>query len=414
MEGLLERLNNRKERGDEMKFSNGMWHAKEGYQVNFPQQAYEIEKNENELIMYGPFLKVERRGNTLNNGVLKMKLASPKEDIISVQITHYEEEEKLPRFELFKEETPVIISEEATSFCLKSGNLKAEVGKGNLWGIEFSYEDKVLTKTSGKSMAYILNEENEPFMREQLSLDVGENIYGLGERFTAFIKNGQAVDMWNADGGTDSEQTYKNIPFYISSKGYGVFVNHPEKVSFEVGSESVTKSQFSVPGEMLEYYIIGGETFKDILKNYASLTGKPSLPPAWSFGLWLTTSFTTDYDEETVMSFIDGMIERGIPLSAFHFDCFWMKEFEWCNFKWDERVFKDPKGLLERIHDKGIQVCVWINPYIGQKSPLYKEGKDNGYFVKTGDGAVWQWDMWQARMALVDFTNPQAVKWYKK
>ncbi|MDE1455783.1 glycoside hydrolase family 31 protein, partial [Bacillus paralicheniformis] len=82
---------------------------------------------------------------------------------------------------------------------------------------------------------------------------------------------------------------------------------------------------------------------KDVLKRYASLTGKPALPPAWSFGLWLSTSFTTDYSEETVTRFIDGMTERGIPLSVFHFDCFWMKEFEWCNFEWDERYFKQPE-----------------------------------------------------------------------
>ena len=97
------------------------------------------------------------------------------------------------------------------------------------------------------------------------------------------------------------------------------------------------------------------------------MTGKPSLPPQWTFGLWLSTSFTTNYDEETVMSFIDGMEERGIPLQVFHFDCFWMKEFHWSDFVWDSRVFPDPNGLLKRIKDKGLKVCVWINSYIGQE-----------------------------------------------
>lgn len=138
----------------------------------------------------------------------------------------------------------------------------------------------------------------------------------------------------------------------MTNKGYGVFVNHPEMVSFEVASEKVNRVQFSVPGEYLDYFIINGPGVKDVLRKYTDLTGKPALPPAWSFGLWLTTSFTTNYDEETVNSFIDGMAERDLPLHVFHFDCFWMKEFHWTNFKWDERVFPDPRGMLQRLKEK--------------------------------------------------------------
>ena len=249
-------------------------------------------------------------------------------------------------------------------------------------------------------------------MREQLRLGAGELVYGLGEKFTAFVKNGQTVDVWNEDGGTSTEQSYKNVPFYITNKGYGVFVNHPEKVSFEVASENVNKVQFSVPGECLDYFIIGGESMKDVVKNYTTLTGKPALPPAWSFGLWLTTSFTTNYDEKTVTSFVDGMAQRDIPLRVFHFDCFWMKDFNWCNFEWDDEVFPDPVGMLKRLKEKGLNICVWINPYIGQESKLFEEGKKYGYLVKKPNGSVWQWDMWQPAMALVDFTNPKACEWY--
>ena len=134
---------------------------------------------------------------------------------------------------------------------------------------------------------------------------------------------------------------------------------------------------------------------------------------ASKFGLWLSTSFTTNYDEKTVMSFIDGMEERGIPLQVFHFDCFWMKDFHWSDFVWDSRVFPDPKGMLSRIKEKGLKVCVWINSYIAQESCLFAEGMEKGYFVKRKNGDVWQWDMWQPGMALVDFTNPAACKWFQ-
>ena len=149
----------------------------------------------------------------------------------------------------------------------------------------------------------------------------------MGERFTPLVKNGQSVPIWNEDGGTSTEQSYKNIPFYLSNRGYGVFVNHPERVEFEVATEQVSKVGFSVEGESLDYFFFNGPSMKEVLERYTDLTGKPTLPPQWSFGLWLSTSFTTDYDEKTVMSFIDGMRERGIPLSVFHFDCCWMKEF---------------------------------------------------------------------------------------
>jgi alpha-D-xyloside xylohydrolase len=243
-------------------------------------------------------------------------------------------------------------------------------------------------------------------------MSVGELIYGLGERFTPFVKNGQTVDIWNEDGGTSTDQSYKNIPFYISNKGYGVFVNHTEKVSFEVGSEMVKKVQFSVAGESLDYFLINGPSMKEVLMRYTDITGKPTLPPAWTFGLWLSTSFTTKYDEATVTSFVDGMLERGIPLKVFHFDCFWMKDFHWCDFLWDSRVFPDPAGMIKRLKAKGLKICVWINSYIGQESSLFEEGVKNGYFVKRPNGDVWQWDMWQPAMAIVDFTNPLARIWF--
>jgi alpha-D-xyloside xylohydrolase len=149
-----------------------------------------------------------------------------------------------------------------------------------------------------------------------------------------------------------------------------------------------------------------------VLERYTALTGRPALPPAWSFGLWLTTSFTTDYDEETVTSFIQGMADRNIPLHVFHFDCFWMKEFHWCNFEWDARCFPDPAGMLRRLKERGLRICVWINPYIAQRSALFDEGMQHGYLVKKPNGDVWQWDRWQAGMGLVDFTNPDACRWF--
>lgn len=199
----------------------------------------------------------------------------------------------------------------------------------------------------------------------------------------------------------------------MSNRGYGVFVNNCGKVSLEVGSERTNIVQFSVPGESLEYCVIDGPTPKDVIQRYTDLTGKPALPPQWSFGLWLSTSFTTNYDEKTVNEFIDGMIERDIPLGVFHYDCFWMKGLQWCDFEWDPEVFPDPRAMIKRLHDRGLKVCIWINPYIAQASKLFKEAVTNDYLLKKPNGDVWQTDLWQPGMGIVDFTNPAATAWYQ-
>ncbi|ANW98578.1 alpha-xylosidase [Thermoclostridium stercorarium subsp. thermolacticum DSM 2910] len=399
-----------------MKFSDGYWKLKDGISLFTPVDIRDIKFSDNKLTVYAATKVIRHRGDTLNLPVITVEYSSPLPDIIGVKIYHHKgKKTKGPEFELRKQpDTPVDVKIANDEAILTSGKLSVKVKKGTQWRADFFYGDRYLTGSSGRSAGYIKTSEGLTYVREQLNLGIGECVYGLGERFTHFVKNGQTVDIWNEDGGTSSEQAYKNIPFYITNRGYGVFVNHPERVSYEIGSEVVTKVQFSVPGEYLEYFIIGGETLKDVLKNYTALTGRPHLPPAWSFGLWLSTSFTTDYDEKTVLGFINGMFERDIPVSVFHFDCFWMKEFQWCDFTWDKDVFPDPESMLQKLKAKGLKICVWINPYIAQKSYLFDEGMEKGYLLKNKNGDVWQWDMWQAGMALIDFTNPDACKWYQE
>jgi len=250
------------------------------------------------------------------------------------------------------------------------------------------------------------------FVREQLDLGVHDHVFGLGERFGPLAKNGQSIDIWNADGGTSTEQFYKNVPFYVTDAGYGVFVNHPGRVSFEVAAEAVSRTQFSVEGHSLQYFLIYGPTPKEILRRYAVLTGHPARLPSWSYGVWLSTSFTTSYDEQTVVRFVDGMAERGPPLSVFHFDAFWMKELHWCDFEWNPDTFPDPAGMLSRLKARGLRISIWINPYISQLSKLFQDAKSRGFLLKRPSGEVWQWDKWQPGLAVVDFTNPKACEWY--
>lgn len=395
-----------------MKFTDGNWLIREGYEIHYPHMVFDMDVTDESLTLYTPCRDIVHRGMTLNCPQLTIKLTVPKENVIRLQTWHHTGGVKrTPAFDVADEKlTSTYVSEE-NELIFGNGDVKVKIQK-RPFHMTFYYKNDMMTEMDAKSFAWIEGPENTNYMRGQHRLSVGEYLYGLGERFTTYVKNGQSVDIWNKDGGTSSEQAYKNIPFYLSNRGYGIFVNHPEEVNYELGSEYTSKSQFSIKGEYLDYYVIIGPEPKGVVSRYTELTGKPALPPAWSFGLWLSTSFTTDYNEETVNRFVDGMIERDIPLSVFHFDCFWMKGFEWSNFIWDQYNFPDPEGMLRRLKEKGLKICVWINPYIAQQSPLFEEGAKNGYLLKKEDGSIWQWDLWQAGMGIVDFTNPKACEWY--
>ncbi|MFN2138661.1 MAG: alpha-xylosidase, partial [Candidatus Promineifilaceae bacterium] len=396
-----------------MKFTDGYWQYRPGVTPHFPVHVYDVAVEPGALLVYGTTRRLIQRGDVLNIGLLTVRFSSPAPDVIEVQMSHHKGvRPSTPAFQLYEQQVPQLsIKNEETFASLTSGGLTVRVDKGEDWLVEYMNDAKVLTRSGWRGMGYVDTPDGR-YVHEQLNLSVGEYVYGLGERFTPFVKNGQVVDLWHEDGGTSSEQAYKNVPFYLSNRGYGVFINHPERVSLEVGSEKVERVQFSVPGESLNYFIINGPTPRDVLSRYTALTGRPALPPAWSFGLWLSTSFTTNYDEETVTRFVQGMADRDLPLHVFHFDCFWMKEFHWTNLEWDERVFPDPEGMLRRLKARGLHICVWINPYIAQRSALFDEGMANDYLVLKPNGDVWQWDRWQAGMGLVDFTNPEACRWF--
>ena len=262
------------------------------------------------MTILAPTTRILQRGDTLGGINLTIEVTSPIPEVLRVKTSHHLGVcKKGPEFELehVKEGAVLSVDEDDKAIRVTSGSLSLVVEKEN-FSMTFERNGEVISKSTGRDLAYMKTDwkgyaydkgSADAYMREQLSLSVGEQVYGLGERFTAFNKNGQSVDIWNEDGGTSTYQSYKNVPFYLTNRGYGVFVNHPEKVSFEVGTEQVSKVAFSVPGESLDYFFINGPTMKEVLEHYTDLTGKPALPPQWTFGLWLSTSFTTNYDEET-------------------------------------------------------------------------------------------------------------------
>jgi len=254
---------------------------------------------------------------------------------------------------------------------------------------------------------------------ETLLLDPEDHFYGGGERFTRLDLVGRTVRIWNRNPyGARSELAYKNLPVLVGSRGYGLFVDVPTAVSFRLGSGSNRAYSVEAAGEELDYYLIAG-TPKEILTAYTALTGRPSVPPEWAFGLWASTAFVP-FTETSVLEQARRLRAEGIPCDVVNLDCFWQRPQMWCDFEWDKTRFPDPARLLAQLRREGFHACLWINPYVSIQSALYREGAARGYFLGRPDGSVYHSLVWNQRSergmglcAIVDFTNPEGARWYR-
>ncbi len=411
-----------------MKFTEGYWLRKESVQASYASQAYTVEEIPNGMRIVAPERPIRSRADALDLTALVVEFVSAGHNDIAVTATHYQGYDNWePRYDLDWNPDPVTVEITDEEAVMTAGDITVRVRRSDFY-YRFEAGGRLLTSSGFRNLAYMrtkkrpmsyrpgphyLTMEYEPYMVSELSLKPGETIYGFGERFTPFVKNGQTVTMWNEDGGTASEVSYKNVPLYVSSEHYAVFADHTGPVSFEVGTEKVEYVGMSIPGEEIRYHLIYGATPAELMDNYTALTGRPALPPAWSFGLWLSTSFKPEYDEETTGKLIAGMQDRKIPMRVFHFDCYWMKALHWCDFEWDDAVFSDVEGMLARYHEKGLKICCWVNPYVGQNNDFFRDGLANGYFLQRADGrGIKQVDNWQPGLAVLDVTNPEACAWY--
>ncbi|OCK73906.1 glycoside hydrolase family 31 protein [Lepidopterella palustris CBS 459.81] len=419
-----------------MKFRDGMWLVAEGKTVQYAEDIYAVTEREDgkALNLLCPTRKVYSRGDTLNLSTLNIEIEAQFDGVISLEVCHFSGSlRRGPNFDLYPDGRPAcdaLIGKSSKGTTIASGALSVTVHPNqHTFDIRFHATDgsKELTSLLSRSVGLAYSpaigspkqvediSNLKHYIFTQTELGVGETIHGLGERFGAFNRIGQNIEVWNEDGGTSSEQAYKNISFWMSSRGYGVFIDTPEKIDLEIGSERCCRLQTAVESQRLKWYIIYGPTPKEVLTKYCILTGKPGKVPAWSFGLWLSTSFTTNYDEKTVTYFLEEMRARDIPVEVFHYDCFWLRAFHWCDFVFDSTYFPDPTGQMSRLKSANLtnKVSVWTNPYVGQASPVFKYAAEKGYLLKRMNGDVWQWDLWQTGMGLVDFTNPAAVKWFE-
>ncbi|WP_203924393.1 TIM-barrel domain-containing protein [Rugosimonospora africana] len=250
---------------------------------------------------------------------------------------------------------------------------------------------------------------------ESFAAAADEHFVGLGEKFTGFDKRGQRVVMWNYDAfGAESERSYKNVPFYLSSRGYGVLVDSGTATEFDICHSTHSSLQIVVPDDLIDYYVLAGPTPARVLARFDRLTGAPTLPPKWAFGTWISSGFFVD-TQEAVLARARRIRASAIPCDVLHLDCYWQTEGHWSDLRWDAERFPDPAGMLATLAESGFRVCLWINPYISQFSPDFADAAERGYFLRRADGSVYIADVWHGShpaSGIVDFTNPAASAWY--
>lgn len=251
---------------------------------------------------------------------------------------------------------------------------------------------------------------------ESFAAPADEAFTGFGESFTPLDKRGQRPVMWNFDAfGAESQRAYKNVPFYLSSRGYGVLVDSGTPVEFDVCQSTHSTVQIVVPDDLIDYYVIAGPTPPEVLDRFDLLTCRPALPPKWAFGTWISSGFFVD-TQERVMARARRIRERGIPCDVLHLDTYWQTDGHWSDLRWDAANFPDPEGMLAELDGMGFKVCLWMNPYISHLSPAFPQAAQEGYFLKKADGEVYVADCWHGSYppcGIVDFTDPAAVEWFQ-
>jgi alpha-D-xyloside xylohydrolase len=243
-----------------------------------------------------------------------------------------------------------------------------------------------------------------------------ERFVGFGEKFTPLDKRGQRPLMWNFDAfGGESDRSHKNVPFYLSDRGYGVLVDSGLPVQFDVCASTHSSVQLLVPDDLLDYYVLAGPTPTEVLDRFDALTGRPYLPPRWAFGSWISSGFYPD-TQQRVLERARLIRDRDIPCDVLHLDCYWQVAGRWSELRWDDEAFPDPAGMLKTLAGQGFRVCLWMNPYLMTDSPLYPEAAEAGYFLRHPDGGPYVADVWHGSYpasAIVDLTNPAAVRWFE-
>ncbi len=337
---------------------------------------------------------------------------------------------------------PVDFSEDDTALCVEGDGLSLRIDKNPFCVYFVDARGRAVlrenpTDIDGLGRPFVLPlgfvAGEKPLMTESFHLRQDEHLFGLGEKFTPLDKTGQRIISWTQDAfGSTSERSHKNIPFLMSTRGYGLLLDTGARITWELGTVSSQSYTMAIEGTTLDAYIIDGATPAQILERYTALTGRSPVPPRWSFGLWLSGAGVRR-DQAKIEEMVEQIEQLEVPVDVIHVDTWWMKWRHYANFRFDPDAFPNVQTMIDSLHDKGLHLSVWEQPYISIESDLFEFGKARGFFLKKLDGSIYVIDYglslaprpdgtvrvatpetsWNARVAIIDLSNADALAWYK-
>ena len=245
-------------------------------------------------------------------------------------------------------------------------------------------------------------------------LGYDEHIYGFGESYGRLDKRETNQNLWIQEGFSNaSPATYKRAPFYVSTRGYGLFVNTSNAIRYRVGDlEHTALSAIVDDTNLFDCYVIYGPTLQEILPRYTAVTGQPAVPPKWSFGLWMARiSYSTQKQVEKVAA---DLRQHKIPCDVIHIDTDWYENDWECDLKFSKSKFPTPSDLTARLREDGFRISLWQWPNMVLTSSMYKEGAANGYLVKKKNGQPYHFTGFAPDAGLIDYSNRETVEWVKE
>lgn len=378
---------------------NGTWPVKL-QMLDFPDPAYDND----------PALK------------LQVRLISPRTVRVTMLTTPVEMKEDDNDDPMFVsapkcDNTGWSVKESADAISYKSEFGEIEIKKYP-WRLVIKDKDgKVLTQTrhiadNDSSQVKLLpfnfikrGQDNSRSVNPVFTLAPGEKIFGCGESFTSLNKVGQKVHLTVTDPqGPETDQMYKPVPFFMSNRGYGVFMHTSAPATCDFGSSYIGADRIFMKDEKMDFFFFIGEP-KEILDEYTNITGKSPMLPLWSFGTWM--SRISYFTQDEGLDIAKQLRANKIPADVIHFDTGWFGVDWQCDYEFSKDRFADPVAMLKTLKDKNFHTCLWQLPYFTPKNALFSEIIEKGLNVRNDAGGMPYED------AVLDFSNPEAVKWYQ-
>ncbi|WP_370174344.1 glycoside hydrolase family 31 protein [Leeuwenhoekiella palythoae] len=282
-------------------------------------------------------------------------------------------------------------------------------------GITLSSHDHFFpSRIDAMPLAFISKNGNPSSATFSIESGADEKFVGTGERFAKLDLSGRTLQLKNQDGqGVNNKRTYKNVPFYLSSRLYGLFLHTSAYCKFSLADFSTRSVQIMAEKPEIDMFLIGGDSPEQILNGYKKITGYPQKPPLWSYGIWM--SKMTYFSEQEVMEVCEKLRDQQFPCDVIHLDTGWF-ETDWlCEWKFNATRFPNPKKFIDNLNRQGFRLSLWQMPYISEKAIQYQEASENQFIAEakpksdTSSSNFSNLDY----AGTIDFTFPKAVLWYK-